>query len=82
MSAANLAKVANDLATIATSALTAVPGATVITVALSDAQAIKDLIEQLLLAIPPIDAPALDPTDRAAADAAAAAAEAAKFPKG
>jgi hypothetical protein len=81
MTASNLNKVVSDLATIATSALTAVPGATVISVALSDAQAIKDLVEQLLLLMPPIDAPALDPSDRAAADAAAAAAEAAKFPK-
>lgn len=69
MSAADPGKALQDALTILESAISAAPGASVVTIALSDAAAIKDLIAQAVLALPPIDASALDPTDREAVDA-------------
>lgn len=80
MTAANLTKLAEDALTILGSALSAASGASVVTIAIEDAAVIKDAFEQLVLLIPPIDAAALDPVDRADADASAKAAEDAKFP--
>lgn len=80
-SPADLVKLAKDGATILESALAAASGAGVVSLMIDDAAVIKDVLEQLVLLVPPIDAPALAPADRAAADAAAQAAEDAKFPK-
>lgn len=64
MSAADLQKAGNDAIQIVESALAAAPGANVVTIAVQDAQSIKDLIAQLILAVPPIYPTSLDPGDR------------------
>lgn len=75
MSTVNATKLAQDAVTITVTAITAIstsqPEA-----ALAALPQIKDILEQMLLELPPLDATALDPGDRAAADAAALAAAA------
>ncbi|HEY1956061.1 MAG TPA: hypothetical protein VGH28_10615 [Polyangiaceae bacterium] len=56
--------------------MNAVPGASVVTIAMQDAAALKDILAQLAANAPAIDAPALDPNDRAAVDAEISAQEA------
>lgn len=79
-SPANLVKLAKDGATVLASALADASEAGVVSLMVADAAVIKDALEQLVLLVPPIDAAALKPAERAAADAAAQAAEDAKFP--
>lgn len=69
MSNANPGKLLQDAATILESAISAAPGASFVSIAIADAQAIKDAIAQGILAIGPVDATSLDPGDRADIDA-------------
>lgn len=72
---ADAVKVLGDLTVAVASGGTASP------VLAADLPVAKDALERILLELPPIDAPALDPVARAEADAASDAAEDAKFPK-
>lgn len=72
---ADAVKVLGDLA------LTVASGGTASAVLAADVPTAKDALERILLELPAIDAPALDPQDRADADAAAQAAADEKFGK-
>lgn len=59
--------------------VTIASGGTASAVLVADVPTAKDALERILLEMPAIDAPSLDPTDRAAADEASEADETAKF---
>lgn len=62
-------KLAADGLQIVESALSTAPGASFVTIAITDAAALKDILAQLAANAPAIDAKDLDPNDRAAVDA-------------
>ena len=72
----DLGKLASDGMTIVENAMKAAPGSSVVTMAIDDAAALKDILAQLVANAPAIDAPALDPNDRHDVDAEIAAEEA------
>jgi 3-hydroxyisobutyrate dehydrogenase-like beta-hydroxyacid dehydrogenase len=65
----DLGKLASDGLTILESVIEAAPGADVVTIAVKDAAALKDILAQIAANAPAIDAPSLDPGDRAEVDA-------------
>lgn len=77
---ANEQKILQDAVKIlADLGITIASGGTASAVLVADVPTAKDALERILLELPPIDAPALDPVARAQADAASEADETAKF---
>jgi hypothetical protein len=68
-------KLAGDGLQILESVINATPGASVVSIAMQDAAAVRDILAQIAANAPAIDAPSLDPGDRAAVDAEIAAQE-------
>ena len=68
-------KVLGDLAATAATGGAAAP------VLVNDVPTAKDALERIVLELPVVDAPSLDPVDRAEADAASQADEDAQFPE-
>ena len=74
-------KILEDAAKVLTDlVLAAASGGAALPVVLEDAPVAKDALERLLLKLPALDAPELDPIARAEADAEAQADADAKFP--
>lgn len=78
---ANERKILEDAAKIlADLGVTVASGGTASAVLLADVPTAKDALERILLELPAIDAPALDPLDRAEVDAEVKAEGEQKFP--